>query len=153
MLRRLFVLTLGLLCGSLACTQSANAQGLWIGGTGFGGPGGYPGFSTSFYPGIYSGVYSGVYGPGFSPYGIGNRSFYSGFNTGFYSGLNAGRSVQVGVPIAYAGLYPRSDGLPEESVSSARVWQRDSFGHRAALPSDSRTRERLRNCSPSGGLE
>ena len=108
MLRRLFVLSLGLLCGSLACTQSANAQGLWIGGTGFGGPGGYSGFSTGFYPGIYSCVYSGVYGPGFSPYGIGNRSFDSGFNAGFYSGLNAGRSVQVGVPIAYVGLYPRS---------------------------------------------
>ena len=94
MLRRLFVLSLGLLCGSLACTQSANAQGLWIGGTGFGGPGGYSGFSTRF----YLGVYSGVYGPGFSPYGIGNRNFYSGFNAGFYSWLNAGRSVQVGVP-------------------------------------------------------
>ena len=54
-------------------------------------------------------------------------------------------------PLKYKFRYV--DGLPEESVSSARVWQRDLFGHRAALPSDSRTRERLRNCSPSGGLE
>jgi hypothetical protein len=39
MVRR--ILALGLLCGSLAFAQSANAQGLWMSGIGFGSPGFY----------------------------------------------------------------------------------------------------------------
>lgn len=51
------IVLLGLLCGTLAFSPSANAQGIWIGGFGFG---------------------PGLYGSGFSPYGFGNAYAFGG---------------------------------------------------------------------------
>ena len=43
MVRR--ILFLVLVCGFLACAQSAHAQGVWLGGIGFGSPAFYGGFA------------------------------------------------------------------------------------------------------------
>ena len=72
MMRRMLVLgslALAMFCGSIACPNTARAQGLWFGGIGFGGPGFYgPGFGGP-----------GFYGPGFSPYGFGNAAYLGGY--------------------------------------------------------------------------
>ena len=54
-------------CGALACVpQSANAQGLWVGGWGWGGPMAMGGFGPAFGPGYGLG-YGPAFGPGFGP--------------------------------------------------------------------------------------
>ena len=56
-----------LVCGALACVpQSANAQGLWVGGWGWGGPMAMGGFGPGFGPGYGLG-FGPAFGPGFGP--------------------------------------------------------------------------------------
>ena len=56
-----------LVCGALVCVpQSANAQGLWVGGWGWGGPMAMGGFGPAFGPGYGLG-YGPAFGPGFGP--------------------------------------------------------------------------------------
>lgn len=56
-----------LVCGALVCVpQSANAQGLWVGGWGWGGPVAMGGFGPAFGPGYGLG-YGPAFGPGFGP--------------------------------------------------------------------------------------
>ena len=66
-------------CGALAFVpQSANAQGLWVGGWGWGGPIAVGGFGPAFGPGLYG--FGPRYVAPFSPLGWG----YPVYRTSFY---------------------------------------------------------------------
>ena len=101
MVRR--ILALGLLCGSLAFAQSANAQGLWMSGIGFGSP--------------------GFYGSGF-----GNPGFYGGYAPARYGYPVAVRPVYVARPVVYSGLTPVYRARPAVQAplnrANRRVWRR-----------------------------
>lgn len=106
MMRR--ILALGLLCGSLAFTETAHAQGLWLGGIGFGSP--------------------GFYGSGFSPYGFGNAGFYGGFAPARFGYPVAVRPVYVARPVISTGFAPvyRARPAVQAPLNRAyrRVWRR-----------------------------
>ena len=97
-------------CGALACVpQSANAQGLWVGGWGWGGPmamGGYgPGFGPAFGPG-YGPRYGVGFGPRyvapFSPVAWGYPG-YPGYRPPFYGPAVYARPVYA--PVVVAPVY------------------------------------------------
>jgi hypothetical protein len=106
MVRR--ILALSFLCGSLAFAQPVNAQGLWLGGIGFGGP--------------------GFYGSGLSPYGFGNAGFYGGFAPARFGYPAVVRPVYVARPVVYGGLAPvyRARPAVQAPLNRAyrRVWRR-----------------------------
>jgi hypothetical protein len=107
MVRR--ILTLAVLWSALSFAEPATAQGLWLGGIGFGGP--------------------GLYGGGFSPYGFGNV----GFNGGGVAPVSFGypavvRPVYVARPVVYGGMTPvyRARPAVQAPLNRAyrRVWRR-----------------------------
>ena len=117
------ILALGLLCGSLIVTQSANAQGLWIGGMGFGSPGFYGvGMSPLGFWG------SGFYGSGFSPYGFGNAASFGGYAPARFNYPVAVRPVSVARPVAYTRVAPAYVPRPAVRMplnrAYRRVWRR-----------------------------
>lgn len=130
MMRRL--LALGLLGGSLMIAQPAHAQGLWIGGPGFGGIGyGGPGFSgVGFFPYGFGnvGLYGGAVGSGYSPYGFGNAAFFGGYAPATFAYPMAARPVYVSRPVIYGGVAPAY--VPRPAVRAPlnrayrRVWRR-----------------------------
>ena len=99
------ILALGLLCGSLAFAQSANAQGLWMSGIGFGSPGFSP-----------------------SPYDFGNPGFYGGYAPARFGYPVAVRPVYVARPVVSSGLTPvyRARPAVQAPLNRAyrRVWRR-----------------------------
>ena len=99
------ILALGLLCGSLAFAQSANAQGLWMSGIGFGSPGFSP-----------------------SPYDFGNPGFYGGYAPARFGYPVAVRPVYVARPVVSSGITPvyRARPAVQAPLNRAyrRVWRR-----------------------------
>jgi hypothetical protein len=102
------LLALGLLCGSLAFAQPANAQGLWLGGPGFAG--------------------FGFGGYGFSPYGFGNAAYFGGYPIASFAYPVAVRPVYVARPVVYGSIAPAY--VPRPVVRAPlnrayrRVWRR-----------------------------
>ena len=126
MVRR--ILALGLLCGSLAFAQPANAQGLWMGGPGFGGIGfGSPGFSGLGYSpygfGNF-GLYGGGFGSGFSPYGFGNAAYFGGYAPARVAYPVAVRPVYVARPVVYGNAAPVYAPRPAVRVPMNRAYRR-----------------------------
>lgn len=107
-----WILALGLLCGSLAFAQSANAQGLWMSGIGFGSPG----------------FYGSGFGPGMSPYGFGNAGFYGDYAPARYGYPVAVRPVYVARPVVSTGFKPVYRARPPVQAplnrAYRRVWRR-----------------------------
>ena len=111
MVRR--ILLLGVLCGSLAGTDSAKAQGLWFGGMGFGGPGFYgPGF------------YGTGFGSGFSPYGFGNAASFGAIPPARFGYPVVARPVYVARPVVYGGIAPAYAPRPAVRVPLNRAYRR-----------------------------
>ena len=130
MVRR--ILALGLLCGSLTFAQPTNAQGLWLGGPGFGGIGfGSPGFSGLGYSpygfGNF-GLYGGGFGSGFSPYGFGNSAYFGGYAPARVAYPVAVRPVYVARPVVYGGISRAYPPRPAVRVplnrANRRAWRR-----------------------------
>ena len=126
MVRRILMvrqfLALGLLSGSLAFAQSANAQGLWLGGPGFGGLGFSPYGLGNF------GLYGGGFGSGFSPYGFGNAAYFGGYVPARVAYPVAVRPVSVARPVVYGGISraypPRPAVRAPLNRANRRVWRR-----------------------------
>ena len=110
MVRR--ILALGLVCGSLAFAQPANAQGLYLGGIGFGSPG----------------FYGSGFGTGFSPYGFGNAAYFGGYAPARFGYPVAVRPVYVARPVVYGSVAPAYVPRPAVRVplnrAYRRVWRR-----------------------------
>jgi hypothetical protein len=102
-MRRL-ILALGLFCGSLALAQPASAQGLWIGGIGFGSP--------------------GLYGTGFSPYGFGNAASFGPFVPYGFGYPVAVRPVYVARPVIYGSVAPAYVPRPAVRAPLNRAYRR-----------------------------
>jgi hypothetical protein len=117
------ILALGLLCGSLVFSQSANAQGLWIGGMGFGSPGFY---GVGMSPFGFGGP--GFYGSGFSPYGFGNAAYFGGYAPARFNYPVAVQPVYVPRPVAYTRVAPAYVPRPAVRMplnrAYRRVWRR-----------------------------
>jgi hypothetical protein len=113
MVRR--ILALGVLCGSLACATSANAQGLWVGGMGFGGPGFY-GFGPGFY--------GTSFGTGYSPYGFGNAAYFGAVPPARFSYPVVARPVYVARPVVYGGIAPAYAPRPAVRAPLNRAYRR-----------------------------
>lgn len=130
MMRR--ILALGLLGGSLMCAQPANAQGLWIGGPGFGGIGfgspGFGGFGYSPYGFGNVGLYGRGIGTGYSAYGFGNAAYFGGYAPAAFAYPVAVRPVYVARPVIYGDVAPAYVPRPAVRVplnrAYRRVWRR-----------------------------
>ena len=117
------VVALAVLCGSLAFVQPANAQGMWVGGMGFGGPGFY---GVGMSPFGFGGP--GFYGSGFSPYGFGNAAYFGGYPVATFADAVAVRPVYVARPVIYGGIAPAYAPRPAVRLplnrGYRRVWRR-----------------------------
>ncbi len=103
-------------CGAIACVpQAANAQGLWVGGWGWGGPVAIGGFGPGFGPGYGPGVYG--FGPryvsSFSSVGWG----YPAYRAPYYG------SAFYGAPV-YAPVYRPAPVYVGPSAHAIRVGNR-----------------------------
>ena len=126
------ILALALLLGCVMVAQPAKAQGLWLGGPGFGGIGfGSPGFSgLGFSPYGFGnfGLYGGGYGSGFSPYGFGNAAYFGGYAPARFAYPVAVRPVYVARPVVYGGISRAYPPRPVVRVplnrANRRAWRR-----------------------------
>jgi len=105
------LLALGLLCGSLTFAPPANAQGLWVGGPGYVGFGGF-----------------GLGGFGWSPYGFGNAAYFGGYTPAGFAYPMAARPVYVARPVIYGRIapayFPRPAVRAPLNRAYRRVWRR-----------------------------
>ena len=126
------ILALALLLGCVVVAQPAKAQGLWLGGPGFGGIGfGSPGFNgLGFSPYGFGnfGLYGGGFGSGFSPYGFGNAAYFGGYAPTRVAYPVAVRPVYVARPVVYGGISRAYPPRPAVRVplnrANRRAWRR-----------------------------
>ena len=122
------ILALALLLGCVVVAQPAKAQGLWLGGPGFGGIGfGSPGFSgLGFSPYGFGnfGLYGGGFGSGFSPYGFGNAAYFGGYAPAAFAFPVAPRPVYVARPVVYRDVVPVYRPRPAVRVPLNRAYRR-----------------------------
>ena len=122
------ILALALLLGCVVVAQPAKAQGLWLGGPGFGGIGfGSPGFSgLGFSPYGFGnfGLYGGGFGSGFSPYGFGNAAYFGGYAPASFAYPVAPRPVYVARPVVYGNVAPVYAPRPAVRVPMNRAYRR-----------------------------
>ena len=127
MKRRILALALLLGC-CVVVAQPAKAQGLWLGGPGFGGIGfGSPGFSgLGFSPYGFGnfGLYGGGFGSGFSPYGFGNAAYFGGYAPARFSYPVSVRQVYVPRPVVYGNVAPVYAPRPAVRVPMNRAYRR-----------------------------
>ena len=116
MVRR--IVALGLLCGCLGFALPAKAQGLWIGGIGFGGPGLYGAGISPFGFGP-----AGFYGSGFAPYGVGSAVSFGGYAPATFAYPVAAAPVYVARPVSY-GVAPAYVPRPAVRAPLNRAYRR-----------------------------
>jgi len=105
-------------CGALAFVpQSASAQGLWVGGWGWGGPIAVGGFGPAFGPGLYG--FGPRYVAPFSPFAWG----YPAYRTSFYGPAVVAPPVYAAPVVApvYAPVYRPAPVYVGPSAHAVRV--------------------------------
>lgn len=117
-------------CGAIACVpQSANAQGLWVGGWGWGGPMAVGGFGPGFGPGFAPGFGPGVYGFGpryvstFSSVGWGYPAYRAPYYGPAFYGPSFYRPAYYG-PAYYGPVYRPAPLYVGPSAHAIRVGNR-----------------------------
>ena len=127
------ILALALLLGCVVVAQPAKAQGLWLGGPGFGGIGfgspffGNPGLGgLGFSPYGFGnvGLYGGGIGSGYSPYGFGNAAYFGGYAPATFAYPVAPRPVYVARPVVYRDVVPVYRPRPAVRVPLNRAYRR-----------------------------